>query len=58
MDRFNLLENYLIAVIKSRPHLTRQAMHGDWLDQSRIDRSYCSDRGYWMEFVHKVLEEN
>lgn len=46
VDRFDLLDNHLIVVIKSGPHFTRQALHGDWLDQSCIDRSYSNDRGH------------
>lgn len=44
-------------MIKSEPHFTRQAIYGDCLDQSQIDRSYSSDRGHWMEFFREVVHD-
>lgn len=39
------------------PHFTRQAMHGARFDQSRIDQSYNSNHGIWMEFVREVVHD-
>lgn len=50
-DKFDLLDNRLIVVQKTGPHFTRQDTHGDRFDQSRLDKSYFSNCGSWMDFV-------
>lgn len=57
IESFDLRDNQLIAMAKSGPHFTRQAVHGDQFDQSRIDRSYNNNRGMWMEFVREVIHD-
>lgn len=54
---FYLIDNRLIAILKSGPHFTRQATYGDRLDQSCLDRSYNSDRVAWMEFVWEMVHD-
>lgn len=44
-DKLDLLDNRLIIVQKIEPRFTRHALHGECFNQSRIDRTYCSDRG-------------
>lgn len=46
MDKFDLIDNRLIVVIKYGLYFTRQAMYGDHLDQSWLNMSYSSDRGH------------
>lgn len=57
MDKLDLLDNRLMAVHKTGPHYTRQATYGPRFNQSRIDRSYSSNRGSWVEFVREVIHD-
>lgn len=50
LDKFNLIDNHLIAVHKSGPHFTRQVKYGPKFDQSCLDRNYSSNRGAWFKF--------
>lgn len=45
VDKLDLSDNRLIVVLEFGPHLTRQAIHGEIFDQSRLDRSYYSEKG-------------
>lgn len=56
-DKLDLLDNRLMVVHKMEPHFTKQATYRFWFDQSRIDMSYSSNRGAWMEFAHEVIHD-
>lgn len=56
-NKMDLLDNRLIMVLKTRPHYARHSAHGSQFDQSRIDRSYCSNWGPWMHLVQEVIHD-
>lgn len=45
IDKLDLFDNRLIAIIKIDPHFTRQTTHGGHFDQSDLDHSYSSNKG-------------
>lgn len=57
LEKFDLIDNRLIAILKTGPHFTKQTAYGDRFDQSRIDRGYVSDRGHWLEYVREVVHD-
>lgn len=44
LDKFELIDNRFISILKTGPHFTRQAIYGMRLDQSRIDRAMLAIR--------------
>lgn len=46
-NRFGLMDAFDILGGASRSRFTRRGLHGTRLDQSRIDRVYCLDLGWW-----------
>lgn len=57
VEKFDLIDNRLMVVLKLGPHFTHQVTYGVRFDQSRLERSYSSDRGSWMEFVCEVVHD-
>ncbi|KAL3681464.1 hypothetical protein R1sor_024420 [Riccia sorocarpa] len=53
----DLSDIWLEAVQTRGPWFTRQAMHGNRLDQARLDRCYITKRGDWIFQMEEMLHD-
>ncbi|KAL3697876.1 hypothetical protein R1sor_011952 [Riccia sorocarpa] len=54
VNQGDLIDGWLAAVQTKGPWFTRQALHGNRLDQSRLDRCYLSNRGEWVFLMDEM----
>lgn len=52
--RFNLVDAFQISHTFRGTCFTKRSTHGNRLDQSRIDKFYLSDYGFWIHAIHKL----
>lgn len=53
-QRFNLIDTFDVLGSAIGARFTRRAKHGDRFDQSRLDRFYVSDQGWWIDRIKKL----
>ncbi|KAL3682896.1 hypothetical protein R1sor_000918 [Riccia sorocarpa] len=53
----DLIDSWLTALESKGPWFTRQALHGNRLDQSRLDRIYISNRGEWVDIIPEMVHQ-
>lgn len=52
--RFDLVDALSIARTFRGTQFTRRSSHGEIIDQSRLDRFYLSDCGFWTHAIHRL----
>lgn len=52
--KLDLVDAFPIAKSFVGTQFTRRALHGHRLDQSRLDRFYLSDQGFWVHAIHHL----
>lgn len=52
--RFDLVDALQVTQTFIAIHFTKRSIHDDWLEQSRLDRFYATDCGFWIHDVHKL----
>ncbi|KAL3691391.1 hypothetical protein R1sor_005042 [Riccia sorocarpa] len=56
-QEWDFLDLRYCAGDRQGPFYTRQATHGDRLDQARLDRVYANDHGLWIHTVTRVKHD-
>ncbi|KAL3702237.1 hypothetical protein R1sor_020259 [Riccia sorocarpa] len=56
-QEWDLIDLRHCAGVKQGPLYTRQARHGDRLDQARLDRVYANNQGLWIHTIKRLLHD-
>lgn len=54
VDKFDLIDSYLVASQRKGPLFTRQKHYGLRFNQSRLDQIYSSNSGAWFEHISRM----
>ncbi|KAL3688010.1 hypothetical protein R1sor_014319 [Riccia sorocarpa] len=57
-QEWDLLDLRYCAGERQRPLYTRQAKHGDRLDQARLNRVFANDQGLWINTMRRIKHDD